>query len=138
MAKNKDLIISNYPPISIGQDLARLGGLLFLLVGFLLSPLCWWNDLMINLPLAYGFGYVCNLFINGSLLPGAIAGYWLSNLGGIFLMQVGGTKIFQQKTQPKSFRKILFSGIASSSIFTAILFLLVHFQLIDLTGFLDL
>jgi hypothetical protein len=92
--------------------------------------------LVINLPLAYGFGYVCNLFINGSLLPGAIAGYWLSNLGGISLMQVGRNRIFQQKTQPKNFRKILFSGIASSSLFTAILFLLVHFQFIDLAGVL--
>ncbi|AIE75663.1 MULTISPECIES: hypothetical protein [unclassified Synechocystis] len=52
---------------------------------------------MINLPLplVYGFGYVCNLFVNGSLLPGAIAGYWLSNLGRILLMHVGGDQIFQ-------------------------------------------
>ncbi|MBD2654255.1 hypothetical protein H6G45_12340 [Synechocystis sp. FACHB-383] len=138
MVKNKDLIISRCPPGSIEQDLNRLGGLLLLLVGFLLSPLCWWNDLVINLPLAYAFGYVCDLFVNGSLLPGAIAGYWLSNLGGILLMQVGGNRIFQQKTQPKSFRKILFSGIVSSSLFTATLLLLVHFQFIDLAGVLPL
>lgn len=35
------------------------GGLLFA-GGWLLSPLCWWNDLLINLPIAYGFGYLCH------------------------------------------------------------------------------
>lgn len=120
------------------QGIRRLGAGLILIIGFLLSPLCWWNDLVINLPLAYGFGYLCNLFIQGWLIPGAIAGYWLSNLGGILLMQVGGTQILQQKAEQKSFKKVLLSGIISSSVFTTILLLLVHFQFIDLTDFLTL
>jgi len=120
------------------QGLRRLGGGLLVVIGFLLSPLCWWNDLVINLPLAYGFGYLCNRFVQGWLLPGAIAGYWLSNLGGILLMQVGGNQMLQENTEQKSFNKVLLSGIVTSSLFTVILLVLVHLQIIDLTGFLTL
>ncbi|PZU92219.1 MAG: hypothetical protein DCE90_18695, partial [Pseudanabaena sp.] len=40
-------------PKSITQ---KIKGGIFLVVGYVLSPLCWWNDLIINLPIAYGFG----------------------------------------------------------------------------------
>ena len=33
----------------------KLRGGFFLVVGYLLSPLCWWNDLIFNLPVAYLF-----------------------------------------------------------------------------------
>lgn len=35
-----------------GDPLVQLRALVLLAVGWLLSPLCWWNDLVINLPLA--------------------------------------------------------------------------------------
>ncbi|MEB3104243.1 MAG: hypothetical protein VKN17_00515, partial [Cyanobacteriota bacterium] len=37
------------------HPLVRLRAVVLIGVGWLLSPLCWWNDLVINLPLAYGF-----------------------------------------------------------------------------------
>jgi len=37
------------------------GGIL-LVLGFMLSPFSWWNDLFFNLPIAYGFGYLCSLW----------------------------------------------------------------------------
>jgi hypothetical protein len=58
----------------------RLRGIFFVGLGYLLSPLCWWNDLVFNLPIAYGFGYLCRLISPDLLIPGAIAGYWLSNI----------------------------------------------------------
>jgi hypothetical protein len=32
------------------------------IIGFLLSPLCWWNDLIFNLPISYGFGKIISYF----------------------------------------------------------------------------
>lgn len=42
--------------MAAGHPLVQLRVLLLLAVGWLLSPLCWWNDLVINLPIAYGVG----------------------------------------------------------------------------------
>ena len=44
--------------VQAGEPLVQIRVLLLLAVGWLLSPLCWWNDLVINLPLAYGVGVV--------------------------------------------------------------------------------
>jgi hypothetical protein len=41
------------------------------------------------------------------LVPAAIAGYWISNVLGILLMQVGAVKMFQKQPQPINFRKEL-------------------------------
>lgn len=39
--------------IKAGDPWVQLRVLLLLGIGWLLSPLCWWNDLVINLPLAW-------------------------------------------------------------------------------------
>lgn len=61
-------------------------------IGFLLSPLSWWNDIFINIPLAYVFAYIIGRIINITfsvprwLFTGLfILGYFLTNLIG-FLM----------------------------------------------------
>jgi hypothetical protein len=61
-------------------------------VGFLLSPLSWWNDLVVNFPLAYGFAWIVGRALSTFMLIHKwlflnlfIAGYFITNLGG-FLM----------------------------------------------------
>jgi len=68
-------------------------------VGFLLSPLSWWNDALINLPLSYFFafalGWVWDLFFSVSRLGFLLLfllGYWLTNLLGMIMMQHGVKK----------------------------------------------
>jgi hypothetical protein len=107
-----------------------LGGLL-LVLGFLLSPLSWWNDLLFNLPIAYGFGYMCNLAAPGVLVPAAIAGYWISNVLGIVLMQVGAVKMFQKQPQPVSLRKELVTGLVSSTAYTVLIVVLIQLKVLD-------
>ena len=110
---------------------------LLLLVGYLLSPLCWWNDLVFNLPIAYLFGYLCNWIYPGSLLPGAIAGYWLSNIIGILMMQFGAIDVFQSSSQgeaesePRNFKKDLLTGFVTSTIYTLIILTLVQLKILD-------
>ncbi len=110
------------------------GGLLFG-IGYLLSPLCWWNDLIFNLPVAYGFGYLCHWFVADWFIPGAIAGYWLSNIVGILLMQFGVVDVFQ-KAEGHNFKKELLTGVLSSTAYTLLILALVQFKILtvpDLT-----
>ena len=107
------------------------GGALFAL-GYLLSPLCWWNDLVFNLPIAYGFGYLCSLYSSNWLLPGLIGGYWLSNVIGILMMQFGAIDALQGQPKERNLKKELLSGIVSSTIYTFLILALVQFKVLDI------
>jgi hypothetical protein len=95
------------------------GGFLFVL-GYLLSPLSWWNDLFFNLPFAYGFGYLASRLSPNYFLPAAIAGYWLSNVAGILLMQLGIVDVFQGEAKERNLKKELLTGVVSSTAYTFI------------------
>ena len=103
-----------------------------LVIGYMLSPLCWWNDLVFNLPIAYGFGYICSLIFPDLLIPCTFLGYWLSNLVGILLMQWGAIGTFQKEDQAPNLKRELWMGIFSSSIYTLVILALIQFKLIDL------
>jgi uncharacterized membrane protein len=123
-------------PAFQGSWLKKITGFLLLSFGFLLSPLSCWNDLFFNLPIAYGFGYLCRLLSPSFFLPGTIAGYWLSNLVGIVLMQVGTTQLLQKQSSKNNFKKAVWSGVLSSSVFTVILLVLIQFNILDLSSFM--
>lgn len=111
----------------------KLKGVSLLVVGYLLSPLSWWNDLFFNLPIAYGFGYLFSLFSPNLLIPCSILGYWLSNLAGILMMQFGAVNILQKQSKERNLKKDLLWGLASSSVYTMVILLLLQFRLIDVT-----
>jgi uncharacterized membrane protein HdeD (DUF308 family) len=100
-------------------------------LGFLLSPLSWWNDLFFNLPIAYFFGYLCSQFSANLFLPCAIAGYWLSNVLGILLMQIGVLDVVREEGGEGNFKKELLMGLASSTVYTVIILLLLQFNILD-------
>lgn len=109
----------------------RLRGGFLLVLGYLLSPLCWWNDLVFNLPIAYCFGYLCSLLSAKLLIPGSIVGYWLSNIVGILLMQFGSQDILQKNSQERNLKKELLSGLVSSTIYTLVIILLIQLKFIE-------
>jgi hypothetical protein len=111
--------------------LKKLKGGFFLVVGYLLSPLCWWNDLFFNLPIAYFFGHICSWLSPNLFLPGSIAGYWLSNIIGILLMQVGVVDVFEGQSKERNLKKELFTGLASSTIYTILIVLLIQLKILD-------
>jgi hypothetical protein len=104
-----------------------LPGLLFA-IGYILSPLSWWNDVFINLPLAWLIGNVANFFLPGAFQIGMIGGYWLSNLAGILFMTWGGSRLLGK--QPPQKREIWIS-IAISLLYTAGLYLLMQWGLVQ-------
>jgi hypothetical protein len=118
--------------------LQKIKGGVLLTVGYLLSPLCWWNDLVINLPIAYGFGYVISLWHHEWFFPAAIAGYWLSNLFGIVLMQMGAKDILQSTAKKRSFKQEVFSGVLTSTAYTVVVVALVYFRVLDLSAILPI
>lgn len=62
---------------------------LLAVLGYILSPLSWWNDLWINLPLAYAVANLAHAAGARMFLPTFIAAYWATNLLGLILMHVG-------------------------------------------------
>ena len=118
--------------------LQKLKGGVLLVVGYLLSPLCWWNDLIINLPIAYGFGYVISLWRSEWFFGAAIAGYWLSNLIGIVLMQIGAKDVLQNTEKKRSLKNEIFSGMLTSTAYTMVIVGLVYFHVLDLSAILPI
>jgi hypothetical protein len=109
------------------------GGFLFIL-GYLLSPLSWWNDLFFNLPFAYGLGYLVSRIAPQAFLPAAIAGYWLSNVLGILLMQFGLLDALQGEAKERNLKKELLTGVVSSTVYTFIILGLIHFHVLATPG----
>jgi len=115
----------------------KLRGGLLVVIGYLLSPLCWWNDLIFNLPVAYVFGYVCSLFSETWFTPGLIAGYWLSNIIAILMMQFGAADMLQEQPKEQNLKKELLMGIASSTVYTLAILALMQLKILDAPALLS-
>lgn len=109
----------------------KIRGGLFLVIGYLLSPLSFWNDLFFNLPIAYGFGYLCSLLSPSLLLPCSIIGYWLSNIAGILLMQASAIDVFQNQPKERNLKKELLMGLVSSAVYTVVIVALIQFKILQ-------
>lgn len=107
----------------------KLRGGLLLIVGYLLSPLSFWNDLFFNLPIAYCFGYLCSWITPNLFLPSTIVGYWLSNIVGILMMQAGVLDVVQDQSK-RNFKKELMIGIISSTLYSLLILALVYFKIL--------
>lgn len=113
----------------------KIRGGLLLAIGYLLSPLCWWNDIFFNLPIAYAFGYIFSWLSPDLLFPCTIVGYWLSNIAGILLMQLGTLDVFTDKPKDKNLKKELLTGLVSSTAFTVVIVALIHFNILETPDF---
>ncbi len=111
----------------------KLRGSFLMAIGFLLSPLSWWNDWFLNLPLAYGFGYLCSLWQPEWILGGTLLGYWLSNVLGILLMQFGATDVMAKDRKDRNLKRDLIMSLASSTAYTLAIVGLVQLHIVDLS-----
>lgn len=81
-----------------------IGGFL-IVVGFILSPLSWWNDLVVNVPISYTIAWLMSL-LSGSLFSYAFVGaYWLTNIAGLLMMHRGYHFIRTGEEIPKYTRR---------------------------------
>lgn len=103
----------------------RPGMLLVVFLGWLLSPLCWWNDLIINLPVAWVFAKIAQWLQPGWYAPGLVLGYWFSNLLGFALLQWGALALVSSPQAPGDGRRQLLVGLATSTAYTVAVVALV-------------
>ncbi|HXG48733.1 MAG TPA: hypothetical protein VNO52_14000 [Methylomirabilota bacterium] len=103
----------------------RLGGGTLALVGFLLSPLSWWNDAFINVPLAYGFASLVSWPFPEAFEISWIAGYWLTNVLGLVLMQKGARHLARPEASRTYTRRDLLKDILVSLAYTALIAVLI-------------
>lgn len=66
-----------------------MGSAVVAALGWLLSPLSWWNDLVVNVPLAYFFAMPFSLLDERFYVPAFALGYWLTNVLGFVLLHKG-------------------------------------------------
>lgn len=110
--------------------LKKLRGGFFLVFGYLLSPLSWWNDLFFNLPIAYAFGYGCSLFASELLIPCTVIGYWLSNVAGFVLMQFGVADMVTEQTE-RNWKKDMIKSLVTSTVFTVAIVALLQLHILE-------
>ena len=101
----------------------QYGNYLLVMVGFMLSPLSWWNDAVVNVPLAYLFSLPFSLFSESMFLPGFVTGYWLSNLLGLLMMHWGGEGLLHHNHRSISLRRSLFISLGYSSVMIVLVLL---------------
>jgi len=98
-------------------------------IGYMLSPLSWWNDLFVNWPLALVCAWVVSWFYKPAFTASLILAYWLTNVLGFVLMQKGGAKIISEEDKPYS-RKCLIRDLAISLLYTVLIVALVKMGVI--------
>ena len=96
------------------------------LIGYMLSPLSWWNDLFVNVPLALAFAWVVSLFYKGIFAPAMVLGYWLTNLLGFILLHKGAQHMVSSKP-PGYSRRELYRDVGISLLYTLLIVALIKF-----------
>jgi len=102
----------------------KVKGKILVIVGYILSPFSWWNDLFVNIPLAYMFALPFGFFSKKLFLPAMILGYWITNIVG-FIMIHHGVKDLISKEKSKYTRKILIKDILISIVYTGVVVIFV-------------
>lgn len=88
--------------------------------GLMLSPITWWNDPFVNMPISYLAASLLAFFYPKLYSAGFIFFYWLTNLLGIFLLYLGGKEIIKERESGR--RQFITVLIYSSLIFLLLIF----------------
>lgn len=102
----------------------KIKGGILTTIGYILSPLSWWNDLVINIPLAYAFAFPFGLISKSLFLPMMILGYWITNVIGFILIHHGVKNLILEEKSKYS-RKNLSKNILFSIIYTLVIVLFI-------------
>ncbi len=110
------------------EEKIKAGVLIF--VGYILSPLSWWNDLVVNFPIAY---LLASIFwkiypFNFSLYM--LLAYWLTNVAGLVMMHKGAMTIVGVGKYEYT-KKNLFNTLLISLVYSALMFAAVKFGLLS-------
>jgi|SRR6185369_17845701 hypothetical protein len=109
----------------------KMSGGLMAFIGFMLSPLSWWNDLFVNVPLAVAVAWFVSLFYKPAFAASVVIGYWLTNVLGFVLMHKGGQKLLASKEIGKYSGRELFRDVVISLLYTLLILFLVRLKILQ-------
>jgi hypothetical protein len=104
---------------------SRLSGGIVAFIGWLLSPLSWWNDAVVNLPLAWLFASAVSLISHRLFAPAMVAGYWLTNIAGLMMMSRGTADVLSHG-KPRNRGRELVLSLVAATVYTGIVVLLTY------------
>ena len=102
-------------------------------VGYMLSPLSWWNDLFVNVPLALVFAWLVSFFYQPAFQACLVIGYWLTNVLGFILMHKGAQRILTEKGRNYSLRDLL-RDVGISLLYTGLIIALLRLGILKPIG----
>ncbi|HEV2391754.1 MAG TPA: hypothetical protein VG146_05245 [Verrucomicrobiae bacterium] len=111
----------------------KITGGIVVWVGYMLSPLSWWNDLFVNVPLALAFAWVVSALYKPAFAPAVVVGYWLTNVLGFVLMHKGAGQVLSDKPVKYS-RRELAKDVVISLAYTILILLLLKFGVLKPLG----
>lgn len=103
----------------------RAKGAVVAVVGFALSPLSWWNDLLVNVPIAYAIALPFGALGDDLFLPALIGGYWLTNVAGLVMLHRGLVTVARDDEMEYG-REQLATDLAVAVAYTVAMVLLVR------------
>ncbi|MFO0752196.1 MAG: hypothetical protein U0411_02585 [Thermodesulfovibrionales bacterium] len=113
----------------------RIFGGLMGIVGYVLSPLSWWNDAFVNIPLAYLCGWLASLAYQQAFLPVFVLSYWITNIAGFVLLHKGVEMAARKEGRSTPYsRRSFMKDLALSVAYTALIVGLVRLHLIKPVG----
>lgn len=111
----------------------RLASGIVAFIGYLLSPLSWWNDAFVNLPLAYVFASLVSLASRRLFVPAMIVGYWLTNIVGLLMLARGTAGVVAGDSPRRRKRQLVLSLLAATG-YTLLIVLLYAFGVLKPLG----
>jgi hypothetical protein len=104
----------------------KVSGGILAVVGYMLSPLSWWNDMLVNVPLALVFAWIVSAFYKPAFSAAVVIGYWLTNVLGLVLMHKGAQQVLSNEDKKYSLRELLWDVIISL-LYTLVIVALLEF-----------
>jgi len=109
------------------DNLRRLAWGSLFAIGFTLSPISWWNDAVVNLPIAYLGAQLVAILDQRLFLLAFVGTYWATNLIGLLCMHVSGRKLLRKTDQKISFRRFFLISL----LYTLLIVALAQFKWIQ-------
>ena len=117
--------------MQIRKHKQKITGGFLAIIGFILSPLSWWNDAFVNIPIAYLCAWVISLFYKSAFVPAIVLFYWVTNIAGFILMHKGTEQVIRKNGERNKYsKKDLLKDLFSSLAYTALILILIKYDVI--------
>ncbi len=100
-------------------------------IGFLLSPLTWWDDLYVNIPLAYAGAWIVSLVYKPAFTTAFVINYWITNILGFVFMHKGINRIVRKDGTARAYtQKEILKDIVISLLYTGLMVILIKLEIV--------